>query len=488
MSDRQHVRVLLVEDNPHDAELIERHLRRAQLEVAMTVVDDEAGLRSMLENSDPDVILSDYSMPGFDGVTALRIARDLAPSTPFIFVSGSIGEERAVDALREGATDYVLKDRLSRLPSAVVRALAERRERSLRQSMESALRSSEQRFRYAAAATREIIWEWNLATSRIWFSDALRDLWGYDAANGEVDASWFERRIHPGDRPGVMSSFDDAVASKERWTADLRFARADGSYSNVLVRGMVVRDANGQPVSIIGAMIDITERLQLRLQLEQARRIESLGRVAATVAHEFSNVLMGILPFAELIRRRPDEGTIERSVPKIVESISRGRRLTEQILRFGKPAEPTLAPVDLGEWLEGFTPELRALAGDNVDVAVSLPRSSLSLLIDSQQMHQVLTNLVVNARDAMPAGGAISIGAEVRGETVTLMVEDNGTGMPPLVMEQIFEPLFTTKRRGTGLGLAVAQQVVALHGGSIHVTSALGQGTTFRIELPLAHV
>lgn len=356
------IRLLMLEDNPHDAELIDRHLRRAQLEFSASIVDDEEGFRSMLENGDPDVILSDYHLPGFDGVAALRIARTLAPSTPFIFVSGSIGEERAVEALREGATDYVLKDRLSRLASAIVRALAERRERSL--------------------------------------------------------------------------------------------------------------------------------RLQLEHQLEQIRRIESLGRVAATVAHEFNNVLMGIAPAAELMARiPPTDQSMKRISLLISDSIARGRRLTEQILSFSKPAEPESIPIVLSEWLDYLAPELRALVGDLVTVEVNTSASSTAVVaIDRPQMQQVLSNLVVNAGYAMPNGGMITIGAETEGDSVVLTLTDDGTGMPPDVLDRIFEPLFTTKRSGTGLGLAVAQQIVARHHGSIHVASSPGVGTTFRIVLPLAHI
>jgi signal transduction histidine kinase len=481
------IRLLLLEDSPRDAELVERQLRRAQLQFSISVVDGEDGFRSELENSDPDVILSDYHLPGFDGVLALRIARLIAPSTPFIFVSGSIGEERAVEVLREGATDYVLKDRLSRLPSAIVRAQAERRERMLRQNVETALRASEQRFQYAAAATREIIWDWNLATSRIWFSDAMRDLWGADLPQTDVHSTWFAQRIHPEDRAAAMASLQEAIARKERWSAELRFARADETFRHVILRGMVITDARGEPVRLIGALFDLTERLQLQRQLEQHRRIESLGRVAATVAHEFNNVLMGLLPFVDRMARGPlTEDANTHMSALLLHSVSRGRRLTEQILSFSKPAEPESAPIALDEWLRDFTPELRALAGKGITVEVHLPETPLTVSIDPPQMQQVLSNLVVNASHAMPQGGTITIAAEAGHDTVCLTVTDQGTGMSPETLEQIFEPLFTTKRSGTGLGLAVAQQIVARHHGSIQVTSKLGVGTTFEIVLPLA--
>jgi signal transduction histidine kinase len=484
MNDAHPIRLLLVEDSPRDMELIERELQRSQLLFSMSVVDDEEGFRAALESSDPDVILSDYHLPRFDGVLALQIARTIAPSTPFIFVSGSIGEERAVQALREGATDYVLKDRLSRLASAIVRALAERRERVLRQNVETALRASEQRFQYAAAATREIIWDWNLATSRIWFSSAMRDLWGHDIAQPDVDASWFEWHIHPADRAAALASLHDAVARKERWSAGFRFARADESLSHVLVRGLVVRDAQGAPVRLIGAIFDITERLQLEHQLEQLRRIESLGRVAATVAHEFNNVLMGMLPVAQCMARGPlPEEMNTRMAGLIMHSVSRGRRLTEQILSFSKPVEPEPIVMALDEWLHDLTPELRALAGN---ATLEVRASPLLISIDPPQMQQVLSNLIVNAAHAMPDGGTITISAGADDDHVTLTVTDEGTGMPPETLEQIFEPLFTTKRSGTGLGLAVAQQIVARHHGTIRVSSKVGKGTTFEIVLPFA--
>jgi signal transduction histidine kinase len=485
MTAAQPTRLLLLEDSPHDAELLQRQLRKSELQFCMTVVDDECGFRAQLQNNEPDVILSDYHLPGFDGVVALGIARAIAPSTPFIFVSGSIGEERAVEALREGATDYVLKDRLSRLPSAIVRALAEKRERVLRQNVETALRASEQRFQYAAAATREIIWDWNLATSRIWFSSAMHDIWGHDTARTEVDASWFEGCIHPEDRAGAMSSLQEAMARKERWSSEFRFARGDDTFSHVIIRGLVVRDARGEPVRLIGAIFDITERLQLQHQLEQLRRIESLGRVAATVAHEFNNVLMGVLPVAQLMARGPLSETLNaRMSDLIMHSVSRGRRLTEQILSFSKPVDPAPVLIALDEWLKALTPELRTLAGKSVEVNVEARASSLVVSIDPPQMQQVLSNLVVNAGHAMPKGGTLTITADCEGDTVTLTVADQGTGMSPETLDQIFEPLFTTKRNGTGLGLAVAQQIVARHLGTIQVTSKLGKGTTFKIILP----
>jgi two-component system cell cycle sensor histidine kinase/response regulator CckA len=306
-------------------------------------------------------------------------------------------------------------------------------------------------------------------------------------AEADDEARWFEQQIHPDDRARALSSLQEALAMKERWSTELRFARADGSFSHVLIRGLVVTDWRGEPVRVIGAIFDITERLRMQHQLEQHRRIESLGRVATTVAHEFNNVLMGIVPFAErMSRERVSDADQARMLGFITGSIARGRRLTAQILTFSTPPAPQPILTALDEWLHELMPELRALAPDGIDLRVDTRGASPAVLIDPPQMQQVLSNLVLNARDAMSRGGTITISAKTRGDTVFLTVSDEGTGMSPATAEQIFEPLFTTKRGGTGLGLAVAQQIIARHHGSIHVASELGKGTTFTIVLPLA--
>lgn len=291
--------------------------------------------------------------------------------------------------------------------------------------------------------------------------------------------------VHPDDRDALVASFEREVATQERWRAEFRLARADESYGTVVVRGIVVRDPSGVAVRVIGAIIDVTERIQLQQQLEQARRMESLGRVATTVAHEFNKVLMGMAALPDIMRRAPNPHAVEQAAMRISEAVARGRRLTEEILRFGKPAEPAVAVVDLTRWLERLLTELRILAGRNL-LTLNIRKSPVCVAIDADQMQQLLTNLVVNARDAMPVGGTIRLTVETDRTHAILTVADDGTGIAPDVLAQIFEPLFTTKRSGTGLGLAVAQQIIVQHRGTIEVTSTFGEGTNFRILLPLA--
>lgn len=243
--------------------------------------------------------------------------------------------------------------------------------------------------------------------------------------------------------------------------------------------------------------VDVRERKRLERQLEQANRISGLGRVAATIAHEFNNVLMGIQPFTEIIRRRSDDEKIMKAAAQISTSVTRGKRVTEEILRFTQPAEPALRPINIGQWLLSLLPELRALASQRIQVLTDIPEEPLKVGADPIQLQQVITNLVMNGRDAIPGNGFIRITVRHQGATnspdalvvpggfVLLTVADSGSGMSEHVLKHIFDPLFTTKRTGTGLGLAVTEQVIRSHGGSIHAESQPGNGTTFFIRLPV---
>lgn len=243
-------------------------------------------------------------------------------------------------------------------------------------------------------------------------------------------------------------------------------------------------------------VVDESERLRLENRLLQAERISSLGRLAASVAHEFNNVLMGIQPFIDLLTRRAGaDPAVKLAAPRIADAVARGKRITQEILRFTRISEPTRAAVNVSEWLHAFGPELEQLAGPDVKVTCQA-EASLFMLADTHQLRQVFANLVVNAHHAMPHGGRL----EVRAVTATMKdgngtprdavhfsICDTGVGIPQETLLYIFEPLFTTKKfGGTGLGLAVASQVVQQHEGHIYAESAPDEGTTFHILIPAA--
>jgi len=288
---------------------------------------------------------------------------------------------------------------------------------------------------------------------------------------------------YPSEECPVLLTLQDG---RKRVVTGEVFWRADGEPFAVEYESAPIFE-EGTLAGCVLTFRDVTESQALERQLELAKRIGSLGRVAATIAHEFNNVMMGIDPFAEMIRRLASaDEQIVQAASQISASIRRGRRVTEEILRFTQPSEPDFQGVDLREWLRPLDPELQALAGSTIPVVMSLPETPVYIVCDSAQLQQVVTNLFLNARDASPEGGQITIALDlVDRDQAALTLRDQGTGIPPKALEHIFEPLFTTKRTGTGLGLSVAHQIVTQHGGAIEATNLPSGGAEFRIVLPV---
>jgi two-component system cell cycle sensor histidine kinase/response regulator CckA len=312
----------------------------------------------------------------------------------------------------------------------------------------------------------------------------------------------FADLVHPEDRETLNYFFSNQLDGTESTqTIEVRLQHQTlGWRSFEIVAKKLIE--KGRPSAIVVNARDNTDRKLLELQLAQANRITSLGHLAATVAHEFNNVLMGMLPFAELLQRpEASRAMVVKGASHIASSIERGKRIALDILRFTQPAEPLPQVIDLGEWWGKFASEADAMLGNTISLAGRLPYRGMRVLADSQQLAQVLTNLIANARDAMPGGGTITVQANDLApdalfpfgvvphpeKYVQLSVKDDGPGMAQGVRERIFEPLFTTKRNGgTGLGLAVAHQVLQQHGGHIFVESEIGAGTTFHLFIPVA--
>lgn len=267
------------------------------------------------------------------------------------------------------------------------------------------------------------------------------------------------------------------------------FWRNDGTSFPVEYSAAPIIDADRR-IGAVVSFTDITGRKKLEQKLEQANRLSSLGRLAATVAHEFNNVLMGIAPFLDLMHRQPER--IDFALEQISRSVSRGKRISHEILRFTQPAEPNRSSVKLEPWLLALAAEVEPLLADQCALRIDIVDPGLAVLADGNQLHQIMSNLILNARDAMPAGGRISIAAQHEPSSngvpglVRISVSDDGIGMSAETLHHMFEPLFTTKKTGTGLGLAVVHQVVQQHGGDIYAESEVGKGTTVHVLLPTA--
>jgi PAS domain S-box-containing protein len=360
------------------------------------------------------------------------------------------------------------------------------------------LRTSEERFRLLAAATNDAVWDADLITDLVWRGDSSQAIFG-DSPDKYPDAKSFVAQIHPDDRNAVLASLEKAIGSREMsWSSEYRFRRADGTWLTLLDRAYIVRDDSGRAVRMLGAMMDLTARKQLESQLEQAHRVSGLGRVAASVAHEFNNVLMGIQPNVEILRRL-DSGAPPHVTDNILRAVQRGRCVTEQILRFTRRTEPDLRTVDVKAFIEGWFEDVRPLLGP-MSLSIAVADDALSMSADPLQLAQVLTNLAINSRDALADGGKATLAVTTATTSSRLRfgltawpdsylqftMTDEGCGIAEDLLSHIFEPLFTTKSSGNGLGLAICHQIVKQHGGHIFVESEPGRGTTFHLFIRAA--
>lgn len=314
-------------------------------------------------------------------------------------------------------------------------------------------------------------------------SDGLYRIFGLEPQSRPLTLRYFFRHAMEGDRDRLRGAIELA---RQRGSLDvkLRIRCDDGEIRFLRVHAKV------RELRVIGKVQDITEeetaareRVELQKQLGETRRLSSLGKLAATMAHEFNNVLMGIGTFTEVLRRRTaGEVHVQNAVAQIQQSLGRGRRITDEILRFTRDPAPNLATIDVCRWLSDFLPEASALTGGRAELESD---DDIFIRGDMALLNQALANLVINARDAAPEGPIRIVARATDDEKLDLMIADRGTGIPPEIRERIFEPLFTTKRSGTGLGLAVVHQVISAQGGTIHVESEVGRGTEFHLCFPL---
>jgi PAS domain S-box-containing protein len=500
------LRILMAEDMASDAELIQRELRRAGLTITIRRVDTERAFRDALQDFTPDVILTDHSMPQFSAPDALRIARQERPDTPIIVVTGSLDEETAADYIKAGAADYVVKHHLERLPPAVTRALDLKRAREHEARAEEARRQTEERYRDLVEGVRDVIFALTPDGTIAALNPAFETITGWPRA--EWLGKPFEALVHPADVPQALELFGRVLRGEPRPTNQFRVQTRDGG-SRIAEFSASAQRRDDALVGILGIGRDVTERVQLEQQLRQAQKMEAVGRLAGGIAHDFNNILTAITGYVDLLLE--DLGTTDprrQDAQEVRKAADRAAALTRQLLAFSRQQVMQPRVLDLNGLVTELEKMLQRVLGEDVGLATRLDPALGAVKADAGQLEQVVMNLAVNARDAMPQGGRLTIettNAELDaeyarehfpatpGRYVMLAVSDTGVGMTPDVHAHLFEPFFTTKEKGkgTGLGLATVYGIVKQSGGFIWVYSEPGQGATFKIYLPrveqLAH-
>lgn len=507
------LKILYLEDDPADGELVQANLmEQGATEFEINRVADKESFEAALGDFTYQLVLADYAIPGYDGLTALEAIRRIDPHVPFIFVSGSMGEDLAVEALRSGATDYILKQSLTRLLPSITRALEEAQTRRDQLGVERALRESEQRLGLALRGADLGLWDWNVRSGRIVINDQWARMLGYGPGELRPDIGVWEKLMHSDDASRVMGEFRAHLdGSSSAIETEYRLRQRTGGWCWVLNRGGVVeRDDDGHALRATGTHLDITRRKEaertntiLEAQLRQAQKMEALGTLAGGIAHDFNNILAAIVGYSELVRSElDDKPEMQADIGEVLKAANRAKLLVQQILTFSRQQPQDLKPVRIAEIVHEAMNLLRAIIPTTVDVRIKIARGTPVILGDTTQIHQIIMNLAANSTHALPEEDGRfevevapeTIGEEEAGSSHELVaglyarvtVSDNGHGMDESVRHKIFDPFFTTKEPGvgTGLGLAVVHGIVQKHRGSVSVESTLGGGTRIDLLFP----
>jgi hypothetical protein len=505
------LRALVIEDSDDDARLLLMELDQGGYDVAHQRVETPGDLEAALAE-EWDVIFADYSMPRFTGLQALKMARAMAPDLPFLFVSGTIGESRAVEAMKAGADDYFVKGDLHRLVPAVGRELRDataRRERrrieAERSAAQEALELSEERHRLLFQHIADAILVFDREGTIRFASASALEVLGRDpeALRGRPSLEG----VHPDDIDDAREAFRRATERPNSVESiEVRMRHVDGSWRpmDCVLRNLLHQEG------IEGVVVtcrDVAERKRLEAEIRQAQKLESIGRLAGGIAHDFNNLLTAILGHADFLLEESELQPGQRAdLEGILGAGERATRLTRQLLAFSRRQVLDLRIVDMNQVVEELAPMLTRLLGEPIHIETTLEADPGTVRADVGQLEQVIVNLAVNARDAMPEGGRLAISTSVEqvtelpagrprsedttplpsGSWVRLSVADTGSGMDGATRARLFDPFFTTKPEGegTGLGLATVYGIVKQSGGEIHVESAPDKGSRFDIYLP----
>ena len=374
---------------------------------------------------------------------------------------------------------------------------------SERKATESALRESEERLRLALEAAHLGMWEWDPETDALFWDDRHCSLFGLDPRQAPATAAKYLDLVYPEDREWVLHAVREALRNDESYGAEYRIRWPDGKEHWLASAGRVLqRDAKSKARRMRGITYDVTDRRGLEEHLRRAQKMEAIGQLAGGVAHDFNNLLMVIRGHVELLQNRSgDDPNVSRNAEAIQKASDRAAGITQQLLAFSRKQVLQAQVIEMREVVKDIANLLRRLLGPMVEFKLQVPPEPLWVRADESQLEQVVLNLAINARDAMPQGGTVTaILDHVKRDTyavrrrpgmpeidyIRLRVIDTGTGMDAATQARIFEPFFTTKEfgKGTGLGLATVYGVVKQSDGWIWVDSELGEGTTFEIFLP----
>ncbi|HEY3929114.1 MAG TPA: response regulator [Candidatus Koribacter sp.] len=495
--------IVVLEDDPVASDLLVVRLKQEGLAFSPQIAHNRSDFQKFFPNDSIDLVLADSHLEDWTGVDAVRWLRQSGNNVPFILVAGTLGEEQAIECVKAGVNDYVLKHNLSRLPHAIRRAMTEARLLEERDAAALEIRRSEEQYRLLFESNPHPMWVSDPVGSEfLAVNRAAIDRYGYS------EQEFLQMKmedLRPVEERGVLDLDKNELRRKglgvygELW----RHRRNDGSIIDVEITSQLI-PFRGREARLF-LVHDVTNSLKIEQRLRQAQRMEAIGRLAGGVAHDFNNLLMVISSYAQLAETELDDPKrVARSLSQVITAVDRAAHLTKQLLAFSRKQPQELRALDVDAVISEFSQMFPALLGADIDLHIKPNARDAHIYADGSQIEQVIMNLVVNARDAMPEGGRLTIESsriyldnayfqelnldQHPGDYVMLAVSDTGIGMDAATKARVFEPFFTTKGpgKGTGLGLSTVYGIAKQNNGYVWVYSEPGRGTTFKVYFPLS--
>jgi PAS domain S-box-containing protein len=522
---KSQLRILHLEDDPRDVELVQETLAIDGIRSLVTRVETEADFVASLRQGGFDLILADYTLPSFDGLSALKIAQQDWPHVPLIFVSGTLSEEVAIEALKVGATDYVFKTRLSRIVPSVQRALREAEERIDLSRAERALRRSEAYLAEAQKLSHTGSFGWDVFSGKIYWSQETFRIFEYDPST-EPTLELVFHRTHPEDRALVRQLIDRVSHERKDFDFEHRLLMTNGFVKYLRVVGRPSKDESGS-FEFVGAVTDITERKRAEEELHQKEaslreaqtelahvsRVTTMGELAASIAHEVNQPLAAVIINASACLRWLAAQNLEaarKSAALVIADGHRAGQIIGRIRALAKKAPPQKDWLDLNETIREVIAMARSEVRRNRALQTKLANDLPLILGDKIQLQQVILNLLINAIEAMSGMGecprelwvssqkvtaisgeseedAVEDKALVEAEWthVLIAVRDSGPGLDPKGLDRLFDAFYTTKPQGLGMGLAISRSIIEAHGGRLWAMANASRGAVFQFALPI---
>jgi two-component system, cell cycle sensor histidine kinase and response regulator CckA len=488
------IRVLLVDDDEDDYILTRDWFGEFQgSSCELSWVDNYESAEQAIAQHQHDIYLVDYRLGIHNGLELLRQAIANGCSAPIILLTGQGDREIDLEAMKAGAADYLEKSQLT----------APLLERSIRYAIER--KQTEQKIREQAAlldVATDAIFVRDLDDKILFWNKAAQSLYGWqkeEAIGKKTQQLWRDKNL------SHLQQALSLLIKNGSWQGELHQTTAANKKIIVESRWTLVRDFAHQPQSILVVNTDITQKQQLEAQFLRAQRLESIGTLASGIAHDLNNVLAPILMIAQLLESQLHDERSRKLIPILIANAKRGANLVKQVLSFTRGIEGERTLLQFKHLIIEIQQIVKETFPKNIEIITRIPQNLWTICGDPTQLHQVLMNLCVNARDAMPNGGKLKITAENLlvdqnyakmhidakvGIYVVISVTDTGIGIPTEILDRIFEPFFTTKElgKGTGLGLSTVLGIVKNHGGFINVYSEEGRGSKFKVYLPAQEI